>query len=324
MIWPDVHDERMMELRSRGLPTAPRVPWRSSGLFLSLVFFVLTSLGVGATYAFFHLVAAEVAWLTTVLCIALAEYLIGVRRFFGTGVESALWFGGLLVLIPELPGKGSNEVILVIAAAAAVAGLRVRNALFGALAAVLVMVYLAFDDRVDAAAWTGVGLSIVALAALAREWKRPSTDRLWAALLIIPSIASMMWSLSAWWALVYVTVAIICMGAGLLMRIHAPFMAAGVYVVLAASIAVAHDFLPLTREWSLIVSGAILLTTSAIVARDLREKTRGIVVSPDALTAFDEEIQILGTIAAQPRAAAPVAAEGGGGRFGGAGATGDY
>ena len=326
MIWPGVHDERMMELRNRGLAAAPRVPWRSNGVFLSLVFFVLTSLGVGATYVFFHLVAAEVAWLTTVLCIALAEHLIRVRRFFGTGVESALWLGGLLVLIPELPGKGSNEVILVVAAAAALAGLRVRNALFGALACVLVIVYLVSENQTAAAAWTGVFLSILALPALAFEWERPSTDRLWTALLIIPSIGAAfaaMAFLSGWWVLVYAAVAILCVIAGLMMRMHAPLVAAAVYAVLAASTAIAHDLLPFPQEWSLIVGGCALLATSAIVARDLRERTRGIVVSPDALTAFDDEIQILGTIAVQPRVDAPGQPEGGG-RFGGAGATGDY
>ena len=326
MMWPDVHDERMIELRGRGLPARPRIAWRSNGIFLSLLFFALTSLGVAATFGFFHLVASELAWLTAVLSIGLAEHLVRVRRFFGTGVESALWLGGLFVAIFELPGRGSSAVLLLFASAAALAGFRVRNAFFGALAAVFVIAYLVIEDHRGAAAWTGLVISLAALAALTREWRRPSTEAVWSVLVVIPPIASFfatMEGLPPWWILVYAATAVACTTVGLIARMHIPLIAGGVYVVLAAATVVAHDLLPLPREWSLVIGGAALLASSALVARSLRNRTRGVVTTPSAMTPFDDEVQILATIAAQPHGETQPPDDRGG-RFGGAGATGDY
>src|SRR5688572_24446751 len=100
------------------------------GLFVALLFFVLTSVGV---FAFYML--TENGILTAALAIALAEFLIRVRRWFHTGVESALWIGGLFAIVADLPGPPRAEGMLLFAAASAIAGARVRNPLFGALAA---------------------------------------------------------------------------------------------------------------------------------------------------------------------------------------------
>ena len=84
---------------------------------------------------------------TGAAAIVLAEVLIS-RRWFFTGVEAALWIGGVFALISELPRSGTPESMLVLAAASGIAGARVRNPLFGALAAVFVMLY--FEKRLDA------------------------------------------------------------------------------------------------------------------------------------------------------------------------------
>ena len=62
-------------------------------------------------------------YVTAAISLALAEWLIRTRHFFGTGIESALWLGGLFAFIFGLPGEGSTEVILLFAAASAFAEL---------------------------------------------------------------------------------------------------------------------------------------------------------------------------------------------------------
>jgi hypothetical protein len=53
--------------------------------------------------------------------------------------------------------------------------------------------------------------------------------------------------------------------------------------------------------------------------------TTGIVITPHRLTAFDEALQIGGALALQPRIQpTPAQREGGGGTFGGAGASGEF
>ncbi|HUP49159.1 MAG TPA: hypothetical protein VNA04_10260 [Thermoanaerobaculia bacterium] len=322
MMGPDVRDERLMELRNRGLQVRPRVPWRSNGVVLSIVFFALTSIGILALYGFLYQI--KLTWLTGILSIALAEFLIHGRRFFGTGVESALWLGGLFALIFELPGPPREEGLLLFAAAAALAGWRMRNGFFGALAALFVMRYTAARGDETVAASVAVVLSLAALAALGREWGRPSTERLWIALLIIPPVSLLIDvpRLLPWWAALMGGMAIGSLAAGLRIRTHAPLIASAVYLALSTAILAAHDLLPLTVEWRLITGGALLLAASAALARLLRDRTGGIVTMPATSAPFEEAAQIVGTLALQPRVAQ--APQEPGGRFGGAGATGEF
>ena len=327
MFAPDIRDERLMELRRRGLSVEPRVPWRSFGSFVALSFFVLVSLAVAATYWLVDLADMSAKGVVTaLLAIALAELLIQRQHFFGTGIESALWLGGLFAFIVGLPSEGRPEGILLFAAASAVAGARLRNALFGALSMVFVIAYAVVRDMHLIAAAIGVAVSLLALAALAKEWKRPSTERLWIALLVIPPLASAFATLTrvdVWWVIVYFALAALCAAAGLHLRAHAALIAAAVYTILFVSKAQADDLLPFAPEWRFILGGAILLAASALIARLLRDRTRGLTVTPEDLTAYDKEIEILATIAAQPQVEAPPE-KGGGGGFGGAGATGDF
>ena len=126
-----------------------------------------------------------------------------------------------------------------------------------------------------------------------------------------------------WWVIVYFALAALCAAAGLHLRAHAALIAAAVYTILFVSKAQADDLLPFAPEWRFILGGAILLAASALIARLLRDRTRGLTVTPEDLTAYDKEIEILATIAAQPQVEAPPE-KGGGGGFGGAGATGDF
>jgi hypothetical protein len=323
-----VAEERLMELRSRGIAVPP-VPWRTNGVVLAAVFFVLTVAAAIAAWMFLEEITGDnklSSWILAVVSLAFAEYLIRRHHFFGTGVESALWLIGLFCAIFGLPGRGAPEALLLFAAASAIAGLRVRNPLFGALAVIFILSYL---DRRAADEWQVVfalGSAGAALGALHREWRRPSTEMLFVALLVIPPLAlfEAIGQLSPWWAVVFAIFVALCLLAGFRLRHHAPFIAAGVNAVLAVAILAANELLPFEYEWQLITGGVFLLFVSAVVTRHYRDRTRGIVVTPSALTKFDEELQILGTVGFQPRVEVGAAQPQGGGSFGGGGATGDY
>ena len=171
MTGPGVADERALELRARGFDAPLAVAWRRNSLGLSIVFFVLTAIAVLATFGFFKLIDLPGAgFITAAICLALAEWLIRTRSFFGTGIESALWLGGLFAFIFGLPGEGRTEVVLLFAAASAIAGWRVRNALFGGLAMALVIGYFIAKNQNVVAILTAIVVTLLAVAALSREW----------------------------------------------------------------------------------------------------------------------------------------------------------
>src|SRR5262249_24964825 len=185
---PDVAEERALELRRRKIDAA-EVSWRRNGLLLALVFFALTLAGLAATFWLLELWHLPKGWITAALAIVTSEVLIRRYRFFGTGVEAALWLGGLFAWILGLPGKGSPDALLLFAVAAAVAGYRMRNALFGAIASVFVIGYFAARDARGTAAAVGLLVSMAALLVLTREIRRPSTEWLFSALLVITPVA---------------------------------------------------------------------------------------------------------------------------------------
>ena len=294
-------------------------PWRGHGLLARIVFFALTCAGIAA---FIGLTDAELV--AAALCLGLAEYLIRDRKWFGTGVEEALWIGGLVAALQALPSSNAPEANLLLAAAAGVAGFRVRNPLFGALAAYFVTEYL---ERVgDLGTLAALVIGLGALFALYRTWKRPSTEWLFIALAVTMPLAA--WGHSdRRWAIVtialYAGYSAIAFVFALARRHHAMFAAAAVSIGIA--VAVALEKFELRADVTLAVAGALLLGVSWLIARVLRDRTRGFVMTPAKLTAFDDDLQSLGSFAvAVPSAGNPP--EGrpqGEGGFGGGGATGD-
>ena len=326
---PTVEEERQLELRGRGLKTtAPN--WRTSGPVIALVFFVLTCGAVAATWGLIFMILESgktTSRLIAIAAVALAEYLIRRERFFGMGVESALWISGAFCIIFGLPGEGSPAAVLLFAIASAAAGLRVRNPFFGALSLSFAVAYLNMENMKAIASAVGVAVSVVALFALRREWKRPSTEMLWVVLLVVAPIVGVVASLDTLhvaWAPVFAVLAGVSLAAGLTMRSHAPLIAAFVNLAICVTILAAHDLLPFAEEWRLMIGGAVVLAASAIVSRALRDRARGLVVSAEALTKYDEELQMFGTVALQPRVEVTAAPEGSGGQFGGAGSTGKF
>ena len=322
---PTVSDERAMAVR-REVPAAAvhlATPWRENGPILALVFFALTCVGLGAVYGFFELIDLPAGLITGVLALALAELLIQRHRFFGTGIESALWIGGLFSLIFALPGLGQREALLLFAAAAAIAGARVLNPWFGALSSTLVIGYLVVKQMAPTAVIVSVAIALCALAALSRSWRRPSTERLFALLLITAPIAGAVGDFHVRWVTLHLAFAMICFVAGIRLRHHAPLLGGLVGVALAAIDA--HEFLRHGVEWYLIAGGAALFAIAALISRRLRGRTSGIVATPSELTPYDEALQLGATIALTPAAPPPgQTPRDGGGSFGGAGATGDF
>ncbi len=318
--------ERARTLRARKWPIDRAIvdaafpqPWHGYGLLARIVFFVLTCAGIAA---FIGLTGAELV--AALLCLVLAEFLIGARRWFHTGVEEALWIGGLFAALQSLPNSNAPEANLLLAAAAGLAGLRVRNPLFGALAAFFVTAYL--ETVADLGTLAALIIGLAAVFALYRTWKRPSTEALFVALAVIMPVAGAIHADSRW-AIVTIALnlafAAVALVSAIAKRHHWMFAAAAVSTVVAVGIA--HDRFQWREELTLGVAGAALLLASWLTAVALRNRMRGFVLTPAKLTEFDDDLQSIGTFAAAaPSAGNPPEArprEGGG--FGGAGATGD-
>lgn len=317
-----------MELR-REIGDSAAVPpssWRQNGPVLSFVFFVLTGIGVAALFGLFSLGEFAEGWITSAICIALAEYLIRRHRFFGTGVESALWIGGLFAMIFGFPGQAKPEALLLFAAAAAVAGLRTRNGWFGAISSAFVIGYFADRHLELWAVVISLLMAVVCLCLLARIWQRPSTERLFVLVLLSAPVVGAIVGfrhLSPIWALVYLAFAAACFGVGMVLRHHAALLAGLVGIALAAI--AARDVLPWAVEWQLIAAGAVLIAIVTILSGVLRGRTSGIVSTPVDLTPYDEALQIGATITLTPASPAPAPSRReSGGSFGGAGATGEF
>jgi len=322
------------------LEAATRTDWRSSGLLLRVVFFLLTAMGVVAFYFFMKLLELPAAAITAMAAIGTAEMLILRKRFLRTGIESALWLGGLFAIISSLPSSGKPEAILVFVAAYALVGLRLRIAFFGALAAGLLVAYAAAKGH---GFWPAALASLVfaagAMLALLRTWRRPSTDELFAWLVVLmPPAGYIVGKLaggnlqngrvaSEWpIALTYLAIGAVLLVVAIRARHHALFVAAAVTLGIAKF--ETWGLFDYPHEYQLIASGLLLLGVAFALSRLLRERTSGLVISRTA--DHFEVARLVATVAIanaqQPPAAEPAQpqVEGGGGRFGGAGATGDY
>jgi hypothetical protein len=295
-------------------------PWRTNGLLVQVVFFVLTSIALGAAYALFN-----GGLFPGVVAIVTAEYLINRWRWFFTGVEAALWLGGLFALISELPSSGTPESVLVIAAACAVAGARVRNPLFGAAAAGIVAYY--FEDTLDTGVLVALILATLALLALGRTWRRPTTEWLFIAMALVLPLVGAGFVDREWrdvTIILYTAYGALALILGLRLRHHACFLAAMIgFGVAAMELGDKLDAVPF--ELRLAAGGTLLLALAFTLNRALRDRTSGFVLTPAKLTPMDEELQLAATFALKPETPeveAPKKA--GGGSFGGAGASGDY
>lgn len=288
---------------------------------LPFVYFALTATGVLALFLLLTELDLPRAIITAVVAIALAEYLMLGRGWKHTGVESALWIGALFALVAEYRKPG-NEEILLYAAASAVAGARVRNPLFGALAAVLVTAYV--EQRWDAGVLFALAGATIAVAALCRTWRRASNEWLFIAIALILPLAGIAAIDKQWRTTtiaLYAAFGAIALVLAIVKRHHALFFASMIgFAVAATELSREID---IRLEAKLAGAGALLLTLSFVIARILRDRTTGFVATKENLTVVDDLAEIAATISVpQPETEAAPAREGG--EFGGAGASGRY
>lgn len=314
---PSVAEERA-EAMHRLLPGAPvERSWKHNGTILSIVFAVLALIATLAFFGFFAIpFGKQAGWPTAIAAIGTSEWLIRKSRFFGTGVESSLWLYGLFAMIVTLPSSGKIEAILVFAAAAALAGWRMRNAFFGVLATVLVLAYLAAKWDKESVLVIAIAsvISLAAMFALRRQWQRPSTERLFAGLALVMPVAGYAATIaqrifgstfptSFPVAFVLGMTAMLMLACGIAWRDRILLVSGALSAVLA--VAELHDLFSFPAEARLIAAGVVLTGIATTLARLLRGETRGFVVTPVRHSAYEEAMQLGGVIAVAPHGSAP-------------------
>lgn len=329
-------DDELRALRAR-LAT----PWRRNSTFVAASFFGLTAFAMLALTALCKSIGAT-EFAAAAIAVACAEYMILRRRMYGSGIESALWLGGLLAFIAGLPRSGADEALLVIAAAFALAGWRMQNAIFATIGVIFTACYFVavWDGAHDYWRVAVLPLALAATAIVVKRWRfsRPWIDAFWSYVAIVmPLVAEIGGRITTYdskghveYALTYAILGTIALVAGLRLREHALLIAAAVsFAIMSFE---AYDLVDAPLEWELIAGGALLLGLAAAVARALRGRTTGFVTTPARLTRYDELVKLGGTMAmGQAMHGKPAESEpgvsgtaGGADSFGGAGATGDY
>ena len=341
---PSVTEERTEALRRLGVTGVVATPWRHNGLMLRIVFSVLAVVALAALFGFFAVFGMPKEWLTGLIAIGTAEWLIRRHHFFATGLETALWICGAFVLIFTLPSSGQVEAVLVFAFAAALSGWRMRDAFFGVGAVVLVVAYVALKwHELPLTMAAAAVLAIAAAVAMQRLWQRPTTNWLLAGIVLSMPVAGY---LSTVFLRIFHTmahdmpVALILAGTGVFL------LAMGVHwrdrvLLISGTISIAltlielQDLVSYPTEAKLIAFGLTFIAAGAILARALRGATLGFVTTPVRIAAYDDAMQIGGIIALAPHgdhaaahdASGPQLADSAGPTdksFGGAGAGGDF
>jgi MFS family permease len=307
---PSVAEERAHAI---GAPTA----WRYNKTMLRIVYSVLAAVAVLALFGFvaivFHVVRGVV---TAAVAIGVSESLIRKHRFFGTGLESSLWLCGVFAFIFGLPSQGKVEAILVFALAAALSGWRMRNAVFGVLSAILIVAYIAakWDPEPVPTIAAACVIAVAAAIAMRRRWSRPSTERLFAGLVLSMPVAGYLGTVvqnifrsnppaNVSVAIILAATALVLLIAGIASRDRAILVSAFFSIVLA--IVEVRDLINYPSEAKLIGAGILMIAIAAVLARALRNATRGFVVTPVRVGGYDEAMQIGGIISVAPHGSAP-------------------
>jgi hypothetical protein len=338
--------------------------WRSTGTLARIALFVLGLVAAALLFGIMGFGTGTVTLLFAGLIAAFAaESLAASKRLFASGIEEGLCLGGWLLLggwvvsvLDSMPGLGVETIVTpVMIAVAGAAGLRLLNPFITTVAAISFVRWVGWSSAdwpvAGGAATTGLVTLLFgcALAALAlwlggRTWQRPSHDRMldWlVAALPIASYAQLsfwmqldlsnearMASGRLWPVLVLAVLGAAMLWTGLRRRRHAPLLGfMGCVVCIAVELRFAAGFS--TETW-LIGYGLAALVVGVALDRYLREPRNGVTSAP--LSSREGPLDLLqtaGAAALAPRATIDVpTAEsgmtGGGGRFGGGGASGSY
>jgi putative flippase GtrA len=308
---PSAGDERAEALRGLLPEMKVETPWRLYGMLLRIVFTVAAAIAVSAMFNLFQLMLLPKGWLTAAAAIGVAEWLIRKHHFFRTGIESGLWICGTFAFIFGLPSSGKVEAILVFATAAALSGWRMRNTFFGVVATILVIGYIAakWDHQPLPAMTIASAIAIVAAFALRRAWQRPSTERLFAGLALAMPVTGYLATVAQRAmktslptdlaiALIMVATAIALFACGVMWRDRVLLISATLSSACAAIELRAFFHYP--AEVKLIAAGVLVAAIAVVLSRALRNATRGFVVTPVRVGAYDEAMQIGGIISVAP------------------------
>ena len=366
---PTPVEERWLEVGSRLGAAAPRAVtaeraggWRSTGPLARIVLFLL---GLVAAALLLGIVGFRdettllIAGLGAVLA---AEWLTVAKRLHASGVEEGLCVAGSLmigawlttVIAPGSRFAGGTVETLVLIAAVGAAGLRLLNPLVTTCAVIAFVYWVgstatarALDQAIGGVTTVIAGCALASLALLlgAREYRRPSHDRMldW----LVATLPVAVYAQHATWndyevlpvpggfgtgriatAVLLLALGVALLVAGLRRRRHAPLLGLmGCAACLAVELRLASTLA--TETW-FIVYGLAALLAGVALDRYLRTPRNGFTSA--ALTHREGPLDLLQTAGAAvlahrtapelPRSEPPVTP--GDGRFGGGGATGGY
>lgn len=356
---PTVEQERWLELAHRhpALRVAAEVRaggWKTPSMPSRVLMFVLGLVAASMVGGTLSLFPAPMLFAGIAL-VAAAEWLIRDRGLVAGGIEEALMACGIGALTAQglLWTKPMDDAVIALAISAALlaAGLRVRNALFTTLAALGASLAIGFagagtllggrpHDRL-ALLWCA-GVAVAAIALGARHWRRPSHDRMLDGLVILMPLGAFGWALAAspaaltparlasaglsaaLPAVIALSFAIAWLVIGARRRSHAPLIGA---LLSAACLAWSlRELTGLPLYGRLILWGTIAFVAGLALERWLRVPRAGITSSPLAPRSNAEDLlQVAGAAQLSPaRPAPPEPFDGGGGNFGGGGASGRF
>jgi hypothetical protein len=370
-LWrPSPDEERWLEVASQlgsAVPAAALAErtggWRRTGPLARIALFALGFVAAALLFGVLGFGSETMLLIAGLTAAFAAEWLSVQKRLHASGIEEGLTVAGFLMIglwiaveVLPSPGRGDSSLhTFVVIAAVGAAGLRRLNA-FVTTCAIVGLVYwfgsTGFAESLDAAAGRGVtafglGCALAALALFlgAREFRRPSHDRMldWmVATLPIAAYAQLVrWSpidaldtanqigvTRSATIVVLLALGTALLATGLRRRRHAPLWGfLGCAVALAVELRAA---VPVATETWLIGWGLAALVAGVLLDRYLREPRSGLTSASLARGEgpFDL-LQMAGTALLTHRAtpeSQPAAPEfeGGGGKFGGGGASGGY
>ena len=337
--------------------------WRSTGLLARSALFVLGFVAAALLVGILRSGGEIVLLVSGLVAILAAEWLTVTRRLYASGIEEGLGVAGYLLvgawiathLEPRTAFAGASVTTLLLVVASGAAGLRRLNSFVTTCAAIALVAWIgttAAARAIDGAIGGGLAVLVVgcvmaasALALGAREYRRPSHDRMLDWLVATLPIAT--YAKYATWnyfAVELVTVdgpsgrlatsvlllalGIAMLVAGLRRRRHAPLLGfMGCVACLAVELRLATS---LSTETWLVLCGLAALVAGVALDRYLRQPRNGL--TSVALNDRDGPLDLLQTAGAALLAqrtarefpAPQPSFTPGGGRFGGGGASGSY
>lgn len=334
--------------------------WRSTGVLARSALFVLGFVAAALVVGILRAGDETTLLVAGVVAILSGEWLTVRKRLFASGIEEGLSVAGCLLIGAWIATRldaqstfaGASATMLLLIIAGVVAGVRRLNPFVTSCAAVALVSWVgstaaarAIDVVIGRGLTTllfGGALAAAALALGAREYRRPSHDRMldW----LVPTLPFAAYARSSGFdpsrvaggdesSRLAVVVLLLALGSamlwtGLRRRRHAPLWGflgclAGLAVELRSSVTLA------TETW-LIACGLGALVSGVVLDRCLRQPRNGLTSASLAQRGGPLDLlQLAGTALLAKHAGPPplhdeAAFEGGDGKFGGGGASGSY